>query len=187
MCGFFLAASSRMILTVVTTFLNLACSRSSASWKCFFAYDFHSRAFQEAWRHSAWRCLETVAATELELCRMFNVYLFYRNFNDLTLEFCLRALCVFHLRSHCAMLGAFWGGVSVESPWLLCLYLSSATCLLLPVSALRSTTKPSVHYPACRNYIINKAANNPHASPVSHPEIRPPIQICFLSPTQPLI
>lgn len=61
------------------------------------------------------------------------------------------------------MLGAFLGGFSIESVWLLCLYLSSATCLLLPVSALRSTTKPSVHYPACRNYIINKAANKPHA------------------------
>lgn len=57
----------------------------------------------------------------------------------------------------------WWWGRSVESLRLLCLHLSSVTCLLLPVSALRSTPKPSVHYPACWNYIMNKAANNPHA------------------------
>lgn len=72
--------------------------------------------------------------------------------------------------------------VSVESLQLFCLYLSSTSCLLLPVSALRSTTKTSAHYPACWNYIINKAANKPHASPRPRAWIEPSLQITSPSP-----
>lgn len=86
---------------------------------------------------------------------------------------------MFYLSTLRTFFGFFF---SVESLRLLCLYLSSATCLLLPVSALRSTTKPSVHYPACRNYFINKAANNPHASPGPGVSIKPSFQFFFLSP-----
>lgn len=133
------------------------------------SHTFHSGAFQSAWTYFTWRCCwRSLAAMRSQFCQMFNVYLFYRNCNDLTLEFCICAACVLSLQP-LSDAWRFFGGLSVESLWLLCLYLSSATCLLLPVSALRSTTKPSVHYPACRNYIINKAANNPRATPVPRP------------------